>query len=188
MSALRAWYVDVGVREFCIRRPLPIILAETEDEAYGVSLERLDAETLSAEAGMREQEYGCVAVRRVFPWPESEVIPAFDYLDPRRLLVVQSASARAERYGRPLLMRAYAEVACFRSRNYRTYLWYWAQAHSRYSDALNKIHARCLPEKERRRLAANWGRECRIAAREVEAAARVHAEMYLPVCMRRRPR
>ena len=188
MSALRAWYVDVGVREFCIRRPLPIILAETKDEAYGVSLERLDAYTLAREANMLEDEDSSVAVRRVFPWPESEVIPAFDYLNPRRLIVAQSASEWAAHYGRPLLLRAHAEVPYFRRPGSRGDLWYWAQAHSMRSKELNEIHASRLPEKERRRLAADWIRARRILPRSVEAAARAHAEMYLPACMRRRAR
>lgn len=188
MSALRAWYVDVGVREFCMRRPLPVILAETADEAYGVSLERLDAHTLAREANILEDEDSSIAVRRVFPWPEGEVIPAFDYLNPRRLIVAQSGSAWAAHYGRPLLMRVCATIACLRHRGVYLYLWHLAQVSPARSKALNEIHARQLPEKERRRLVAAWARVRGISAQAIFFAARVHAEMYLPACMRRMAR
>jgi hypothetical protein len=165
-----------------------VILAETADEACGVSLERLDAYTLAREAHMLEDEDSFVAVRRVFPWPEGEVIPAFDYLNPRRLIVAQSASEWAAHYGRPLLMRAYTEVACLRRRCAYVYLWHLAQVSPERSKALNEIHAQQLPEKERRRLVADWARRCGIAARAISSAAQVHAEIYLPACMRKRAR
>jgi hypothetical protein len=170
--------VDVGFRPFDLKRPRPLILAESEDEAYAISLEQIDVDTLSKEAGCVEDSR--LYARVVRPWSHDEPIAAFDYFNARRLVVVQSAEAWAAHYERPLVLRVRAEISCRRwSPFFFANLWYGAQEHSVLSQYLLKS-LDCDTESERRKFVAEWVRGCDIAAREVERAAREHAARYLP--------
>ena len=187
MGDLRAWYVDVGVRPFCTYRALPIILAEDEDEAYALSVECVSPGELSAAAGFRESEMNGFLARRVFPYPTALPIPAFDYLSPRRLIVVQDAGAWARHYGCSLMMRTRAVPLDDRAYNKREgnarffslELWEWAQRSSSLS-ALGEAYSSAQGEADRRRAVSMWLRSKGYLVRQIEALARVHAERYLP--------